>query len=155
MIYWTHINIHHSADETSAREIRNDHIRRGWSDIGYHFIIERDELGARVVPGRPLTRIGAHNSHQDWNKKAIGICVVGKLHERLITPSQWHTLLVLVARLCQSWRIQPENILGHRETGARTLCPGTLVDDGLFSMAHKSYTLDGLRRILERGVAYI
>ncbi|EPX78509.1 hypothetical protein Salmuc_03620 [Salipiger mucosus DSM 16094] len=43
---------------TKMAEIRRWHVEdRGWSDIGYHFLIDRDGTVAR---GRPLERIGAH-----------------------------------------------------------------------------------------------
>jgi len=47
-------------------------IERGWSDIGYHFVIT---LNGEVKEGRPLERSGAHC--KGYNKSSIGICYVG------------------------------------------------------------------------------
>ena len=61
--------------KTSAKvaEIRRWHVRdRGWSDIGYHFLIDRD---GTVAKGRPLERTGSHT--QGHNTGTIGICLLG------------------------------------------------------------------------------
>lgn len=54
-------------------EIRRGHVeQRGWRDIGYHWVIDRD--GA-VAHGRRETEIGAHvESH---NRGTLGICLLG------------------------------------------------------------------------------
>ena len=54
-------------------EIRRWHVQeRGWRDIGYHRIVDRD--GA-VAPGRRETEIGAHV--EGHNRGTIGICMLG------------------------------------------------------------------------------
>lgn len=64
------------ADRTSAEkvaEVRRWHVEdRGWSDIGYHFLIDRD---GTVVEGRPLERVGAHTKGK--NTGTIGISLFG------------------------------------------------------------------------------
>jgi len=61
--------------------IRGWHVNeRGWSDIGYHYIIYLD---GEIVEGRPLKRQGAHVSGH--NKGSIGICYVGGVDERMET----------------------------------------------------------------------
>lgn len=55
--------------------IRGWHVlERGWSDVGYHFVVTRD---GQVQTGRPLERAGAHA--KGFNKHSIGICYVGGL----------------------------------------------------------------------------
>lgn len=55
--------------------IRGWHVlERGWSDVGYHYIITRD---GEVQTGRPLERIGAHA--KGFNRTSVGICYVGGL----------------------------------------------------------------------------
>ena len=55
--------------------IRGWHVlERGWSDVGYHFVVTRD---GEVQTGRPLERSGAHA--KGFNKHSIGICYVGGL----------------------------------------------------------------------------
>lgn len=54
-------------------EIRRWHVQdRGFKDIGYHFIIDRDGVVAR---GRPVEQVGAHT--QGKNTGTIGVCLIG------------------------------------------------------------------------------
>lgn len=61
----------------TAADLKAMHTRpkprgNGWSDIGYHFVIELD---GKVVAGRPLRNVGAHIGGH--NADSIGICYVG------------------------------------------------------------------------------
>jgi N-acetylmuramoyl-L-alanine amidase len=65
------------ADKTAAQkvaEVRKWHTTapRNWSDIGYHFLIDRD---GTVAEGRPIERIGAHVKYH--NTGSIGISLFG------------------------------------------------------------------------------
>lgn len=68
----------HCSDTPEGREVTIEEIRRwhtkerGWSDIGYHFVIYLD---GTVKVGRPIEKIGAHVAGH--NKNSIGICYVG------------------------------------------------------------------------------
>jgi len=68
----------HCAATPEGRDVKTETIKswhvkgNGWSDIGYHFVIELD--GA-VKNGRPLHRSGAHTKGE--NAGSIGICYVG------------------------------------------------------------------------------
>ena len=54
-------------------EIKRWHTQeRGWSDIGYHYIIHRN---GQIAKGRPIERTGAHTRGR--NKGSIGIALVG------------------------------------------------------------------------------
>lgn len=130
MFFWTGINLHHSADEADRVLVERLHASL------YHFIILID---GTLVKGIPLDQVGHHNNRLRHNFTSLGVCVIGKLHQREINPNQWHSLLVLLGRLCQSWRIKAENILGHKEAGGITLCPGNL-------------NTTGIRRIVKRTV---
>ncbi len=56
----------------SVETIRKWHLKRGWRDIGYHFLIQRD---GTVEEGRPIEMTGAHTKGQNWD--SIGIAYVG------------------------------------------------------------------------------
>lgn len=58
--------------DVSVDTIRHWHLDRGWSDIGYHYIIELD---GTIKEGRSVERQGAHV--RGLNKNSIGICYVG------------------------------------------------------------------------------
>tara|TARA_R100000655_G_scaffold108154_1_gene159584 strand:- start:203 stop:673 length:471 start_codon:yes stop_codon:yes gene_type:complete len=62
----------------SAATIKRWHVQgRGWSDIGYHYVIGID--GA-IEYGRPINRAGAHVKGE--NEHSIGICYIGGLSEK-------------------------------------------------------------------------
>ncbi|WP_206734937.1 MULTISPECIES: peptidoglycan-binding protein [unclassified Bosea (in: a-proteobacteria)] len=75
-------------------DIRSWHKQRGFSDIGYHYVIYRD---GRIMVGRPIGQVGAHvESH---NTGSIGISYVGgvsadgKVAKDTRTPAQRSALL--------------------------------------------------------------
>ena len=47
---------------TTVEDIRSWHKARGWSDIGYHYVIYLD---GSVHEGRPVERMGAHCKGQN------------------------------------------------------------------------------------------
>ncbi len=101
--------------------IRDWHVNgRGWSDIGYHYVIYLD---GTVHPGRPIERSGAHTKGQ--NSNSIGICYIGGLGQSMKpkdtrTPEQKESLLLLLKTLK---KMHPEaTIHGHNEFSAKA-CP--------------------------------
>jgi len=113
------ITVHCSASRTgrylTASEIRQMHLSKGWSDIGYHFVIRTD--GA-VEAGRPITKQGAHV--YGYNKDNIGICLVGGLNREgkatnNYTDAQFHALYALIVELCETHEISYAEVCGHRD----------------------------------------
>lgn len=119
--------IHCAATPPSAdigvEEIRHWHVdERGWSDVGYHYIIRRDGL---VEGGRDVEIAGAHA--RGHNANSIGVCLVGGVDEQgqpdaNYTRAQWASLARLIRSLKASY---PEaGILGHRDLpGVTKACP--------------------------------
>ncbi len=117
----------------SAEDIRTWHTTpkekggRGFSDIGYHYVIRLD---GTIEEGRPLSKPGAHCLGH--NKHSIGICYVGGrrlapntrkgyVWDDTRTPDQRKSMenLVRLLKMCY-----PEaTIHGHREF-ANKACPG-------------------------------
>lgn len=105
-------------------ELRAWHMRdRGWSDIGYHWLIDRD--GA-ILAGRPETRVGAHV--QDHNQGTIGVCLIGGADSAAtdrfndhFTAAQDRALRDLLQGI--GMRTQLRTISGHNEYAAKA-CPG-------------------------------
>ena len=58
--------------DIGVEEIRNWHLQRGWSDIGYHYVVRKD---GTIEQGRPIDKIGSHVKGQ--NTGSIGVCWVG------------------------------------------------------------------------------
>ena len=106
-----------------VREVRKWHVEdRGWSDIGYHFLIDRD---GTVVEGRPVERSGAHT--KGHNKGSIGIALFGghggsenDLFSDHFTPEQEAALRDLIDKL-QS-RFGALKVSGHNQYAAKA-CP--------------------------------
>ena len=68
-----HCSATREGEDISTETIRDWHVnKRGWSDIGYHFVVLLD---GTIEAGRPLDRVGAHT--KGHNKDSIGICIVG------------------------------------------------------------------------------
>jgi N-acetylmuramoyl-L-alanine amidase len=116
----TRIIIHHSASPLTTRtaDIRRWHLDKGWSDIGYHRVIERD---GSIHNGRDLDLVGAHT--RGFNQDSIGICAVGNNTDSAEswTDAQIDALRKLVAAL--QLVFGELEIRGHRDLAA-TLCPG-------------------------------
>jgi N-acetylmuramoyl-L-alanine amidase len=109
---------------TSAKvaEVRRWHLDRGWSDIGYHYLIDFD---GSIATGRPLERVGAHV--QGHNTGSVGIALFGGkggvadgMFEDNYTPAQDKALRGLIGRLKAVYPIT--QISGHNEY-ANKACP--------------------------------
>ena len=119
--------VHHSVtpNTTRASTIRRYHVTpkpvgNGWSDVGYHWLIESD---GTIRTGRPRHVAGAHCPPH--NRRSWGVCVIGDNTK----PGREWTLAQREAlcRLVDAVRlIRPEiEVVGHFEVGStKTVCPG-------------------------------
>ena len=71
----------------SIDTIRQWHLQRGFSDIGYHYIIYRD---GSIHTGRDESIIGAHCTGHNTN--SIGVCYIGGCASDGKTPKDTRTL---------------------------------------------------------------
>lgn len=104
-------------------EIKVWHLARGWSDIGYHFLIDRNGAQGK---GRPIERVGAHV--RGHNRGTIGVCLIGghgaastdKFLDNF-TEAQDESLRTMIGDL---WSYYGHLIVsGHNEYAAKA-CPG-------------------------------
>lgn len=113
------IVIHHSATprgrHVSVDEIREWHLERGFSDIGYHEVILID---GTIAAGRNIDTPGAHVKGR--NSTSIGICLIGDGRDGF-ESEQWAALKSLVRYY--KIMIPYAKIVGHRDLAA-TICPG-------------------------------
>jgi N-acetylmuramoyl-L-alanine amidase len=114
----------------STDTIRQYHkLHNGWSDIGYHWVIEED---GSLNQGRPEEAMGAHVG--GFNERSIGVCVTGHGDFAAFKPIQIAELVRLCARKCEEYKLSGIRVIGHREAddhGAPHVyktCPGTMVD---------------------------
>ena len=108
---------------SKVEEVRKWHKARGWKDIGYHFLIDRD---GTVMAGRPLEQTGAHVAGH--NTGTIGISLFGGFgssaddkFEDNFTPQQDFALRKLIDDLKDRFPIT--KVTGHNEYAAKA-CPG-------------------------------
>ena len=117
------ITLHHSGCSSSSctvEGIKHDHMSvRGWTDIGYHFIV--DEQGI-VHRGRSLTTKGAHVAYHNTNN--IGICILGNLNEKPMNSRQFISLQILLQRLVYTYGITESRVMRHKDFNHHTDCPG-------------------------------
>lgn len=116
-----HCTATREGQDVSVETIRDWHLKRGWSDIGYHYIILLD---GSVQIGRPVERIGAHCKGQ--NKSSIGIAYVGGVESDGETPKDTRTkeqkqsmqkMLIALMEIFEGVTIH-----GHNEFGNKA-CP--------------------------------
>ena len=109
--------------DVGVTECRQWHLARGWSDVGYHYIIRRD---GTVEEGRSMARNGAHT--KGFNKNTVGISYAGGLSEDNKpednrTLEQKESLIHLIATLCAEHKTITW-IKGHRDfKGVKKSCP--------------------------------
>ncbi len=130
---WKYIIIHHSAtDEGNAFCFYNSHRKRGWKDLGYHFVIDNGTKGKTNGQIETSSRWlkqedGAHCKANNMNSRGIGVCLVGNFSKERLSDKQMDSLVYLVDTLRKYYGVPLSNILGHGQVkGARTECPGKL-----------------------------
>jgi len=110
---------------TSAKvaEIDAWHRQRGWSQVGYHYLIDRD---GTVAAGRPVEKVGAHV--KGHNKGTIGVSLIGGHGSAETddfadhyTPEQDAALRKLLASLKAAHGIT--KVSAHHDYAAKA-CPG-------------------------------
>jgi N-acetyl-anhydromuramyl-L-alanine amidase AmpD len=130
---WQYIVVHHSATPTgNAAEFDREHRRKGWDELGYHFVIDNGLGGpdGRIETGSRWTaqKHGAHTGgtpNNEYNDRGIGICLVGNFEETRPTAAQLDSLRRLVLHLARLYGIPSSHVIGHRDApNAKTLCPG-------------------------------
>lgn len=115
----------HCSDTPEGRDVSTDTIRgwhvneRGWSDIGYHYVILLD---GTIDSGRPEKRQGAHVAGH--NKNSIGICYIGGCDSKMVskdtrTPEQIESMNQLVCELKEKYNA---SVHGHNEFSNKS-CP--------------------------------
>ena len=121
----TEIILHCSAtregQDFKASDIKRWHLKRGFKDIGYHYVIDLD---GKIEVGRPEEKVGAHVSGHNTN--SIGICYIGGLDNKdkpkdTRTDAQKHTMLNLVIALSLKYKTITK-VTGHNKY-ANKACP--------------------------------
>lgn len=103
--------------DTTARQIHEWHKSRGWSGIGYQYVVR---LNGTIEIGRPEERIPAQVG--GWNRNAIGICFSGHGNIADLTEAQKIAGAKLIGDLMKKYNLEkkflqkePLTLAGHRE----------------------------------------
>lgn len=122
-----HCSDTYSHMDTDAATIKRWHTTskedggRGWSDIGYHWVIKRD---GTIEEGRSVKKTGAHCRGK--NATHLGICLIGgrgkdNKAEDNFTNEQWDALIGKLKELPANFP-NIEEICGHNEYSSKK-CP--------------------------------
>lgn len=113
----TRIILHHAAAEScDAATIHQWHLNKGWSGIGYHFVVRKN---GSIERGRPEDTVGAHALNN--NSDSIGICFEGNFETETMPETQKAAGKELVAYLKQKYGIS--TVQKHKDVTS-TACPG-------------------------------
>ncbi len=114
--------------EHDVADIRRWHLKRGFNDIGYHYLIHID---GTIEEGRPINKQGAHCSGQ--NRGSIGICYVGGMSKDMKkakdtrTQAQRDSLIKLMHELIYKYN-KDMTIHAHHEYANKS-CPSFNVQE--------------------------
>lgn len=114
----------------TVEQIRADHKKQGWSDIGYHYVIYRN---GHIENGRDVDLIGAHCQKGGHNTYSIGIAYVGGCENKPGVPYEkqvrkdTRTLAQkasLLSLLMDLRKLYPDaKIYGHHDFDSGKQCP--------------------------------
>ncbi|NIB44638.1 hypothetical protein HBA55_33960 [Pseudomaricurvus alkylphenolicus] len=93
------------------------HRDRGWSGIGYHFVILNNRHSQKkdgtIEVGRAEDKQGAHAL--GINDRSLGICCVGHGDYEDFTDEQYKSLYMLITELARRYDIPVQKVIGHCE----------------------------------------
>ena len=127
----TEIIVHCSATpegrEHTVADIDSWHRKRGWSGIGYHYVVHLD---GKVSKGRPIWKRGAHVAGR--NTGTIGIVYIGGMDKNMKkpkdtrTPAQKRALVDLMSQLMLDYPIRSQRSVGTISTRTKLVLRSTL-----------------------------
>tara|TARA_Y100000114_G_C11759262_1_gene328601 strand:- start:887 stop:1324 length:438 start_codon:yes stop_codon:yes gene_type:complete len=121
-----HCSATREGKDYSVDTIRRWHLKRGWRDIGYHFVIQ---LNGEINEGRPIEQTGAHTKGENYC--SIGICYIGGVEAERNKEGGWtakdtrtiEQKEALEELLCSLKLQYPKAIVyGHRDFSSKA-CP--------------------------------
>lgn len=122
------ITIHHGGLDFADDRDPVEHVQalqswgraeKGWIDIPYHFMIDRQ---GRIYETRPIHLAGDTNTEYDPSGHAL-VEVMGNYQNQALGERQFEALAGITAFLARTYEVPIGNIGGHRDY-ADTDCPG-------------------------------
>lgn len=117
--------VHHSASpvSTTVEQIDEWHKARGWSGIGYHWVLLEDGTWAK---GRNENKTGAHCN--GYNKGSIGICVTGNFEYYHCGAVRFGQLLDLIGNILHRYDLKWSDVYVHQDFSPTACCGGFLIE---------------------------
>lgn len=111
-----------------VNDIREWHINRGFTNVGYHYVIKLD---GTIEDGRDIRSIGAHC--KNYNANSIGVVYVGGTDREgkakdTRTKEQKESLLKLIDELMIAYDLDIDDVYCHYQLG-KTLCPSFSIEE--------------------------
>ena len=150
------MTVHHSAvlltDNAEApahiRSHQRSHQARGWPDIAYHVVIDRN---GNVYEGRPMWAVPDTATDYDPTGHFTVMCE-GNFQEQRPSRAQVNALVDVLAWASDRFDVAPRTISGHQDH-AGTACPGAklqrLVENGEIRRRVKERLASGGARLVE------
>lgn len=105
----------------TVADVRAWHKKRGFTDVGYHYLIDLD---GTILIGRPIGQVGAHVANHNTGTIGVsyfgGVSADGKKAKDTRTPAQRASALWLIGTLAKKFNVK--KITGHNEY-ANKACP--------------------------------
>lgn len=117
-----------------ARTCQSDHMdNRGWSDTGQHFTVSIDGIICEGRHGSLAALLSGHcirgahaadpetgaDDNNSWGTEHEGTYMTAQM-----PPAQWNASVQLHAAIAFLCNLDSATIIGHRDTGCSTSCPG-------------------------------
>lgn len=132
-----------------ARDCQQAHMgSNGWADTGQNFTVSRDGVvlegrhGSLIAAQHGFTVRGAHaaDGSIDYNQD-LGIENEGTYSTAPMPKEQWNALVALLGWLTFVCGVETATIIGHRDTGIATACPGNWLESQLPELRHQARLL--------------
>lgn len=112
----------------TVADIKKWHLARGFSDVGYHYVIYKD---GSVHTGRSIDISGAHCTGH--NSYSIGICYIGgcatngSTSKDTRTEAQKKALVTLVKEMLNTYHLTIDKVYGHYQFAPKD-CPSFKIE---------------------------
>lgn len=140
------VTIHVTASDGTLESIRRAHIAQGWSDIGYHWLVDKK---GNIFAGRPESKTGAHVGGHNTGNIGISCITRGSDTEsdapygKYLTAAQMVSLETITADVLYRHNLSIDAVYGHNDfPGVAKACP-------CFKVRKSSHFKNNVQKILD------
>lgn len=103
------------AEFDNIESVKKWHLLKSWSDIGYHYFIDKS---GHVFDGRPMEKAGANCAGHNYD--SVGICLSGR---QIFYDPQFRACWFLVTELMKRYDIKRSMVFPHNAFNHGKTCP--------------------------------